>query len=52
MKKLTKQLENANKRLMIAYKKPYYNLTDEKRVLAQIEKWSDRVDELTIKLSK
>lgn len=50
MKNLQKQLDNANKRLRDAYKKPYYNLTDEKRVLGQIEKWSSRVDDLTKKI--
>ena len=51
MKTLQKQSNNANKRLRDAYKKPYYNLTDEKRVLGQIEKWSSRVDDLTKKIN-
>lgn len=50
IKKLEKQLETANARLSKAYKKPYYNLTDERRIHAQIEKWSDRVDELEVKI--
>jgi hypothetical protein len=52
MKNLQKQLDNANKRLRGAYKKPYYNLTEEKRILGQIEKWSSRVDDLTKKINK
>ena len=52
MKNLQKQLDNANKRLRDAYKKPNYNLTDEKRILGQIEKWSSRVDDLTKKINK
>ena len=43
---LQKRLDNANIRLMEAYKKPYYNITDEKRVLKSIETWSNKVDEL------
>ena len=43
---LQKRLDNANIRLMEAYKKPSYNITDEKRVLKSIETWSNRVDEL------
>jgi chromosome segregation ATPase len=50
IKKLEKQLETANARLTKAYQKPYYNLTDERRVHSQIEKWSDKVDDLEAKI--
>ena len=43
---LQKRLDNANRRLKAAYKKPYGNLTDERRVLKSIETWSNKVDEL------
>jgi chromosome segregation ATPase len=50
LQKLEKQLENAKKRLWKAYKKPYFNLTDEKRIHAQIEAWSNKVEYLENKI--
>ena len=52
LKKLELQLENAYARYSEAMKKPYYNLTDEKRVLKQIENWSNRIDVLELKISE
>ena len=52
LKKLELQLENAHARYSEAMKKPYYNLTDEKRVFKQIENWSNRIDVLELKISE
>jgi hypothetical protein len=52
LKKLELQLENAYARYSEAMNKPYYNLTDEKRVFKQIENWSIRIDDLELKISE
>ena len=51
LKKLELQLENAYSRYSQAMKKPYYNLTDERRIFKQIQIWSDRIDVLEQKIS-
>jgi len=48
--KLENQLELANKRLTEVYKKPYYNMTDERRVHNSRGLWNYRIEILEEKI--
>ena len=52
LKGLKSQLENANKRYSQALKKPYFTYSEQMRVSKQVENWSNKINELEVKITE